>query len=154
MNTVIPINGFNFYFETLDFQGDSKKFYITYHNDISFRSFDIVINQKWINEVGFEKVMECLSKVFNDPLKSTKKTLGDWCRVKAKIDYYKRKQSKKEKQLEKQLFEEIIKYEFKKIENVELTLIRKFRLLNEFGKASAMDYINDLIEMNRYKLEV
>ncbi|WP_243895422.1 hypothetical protein [Clostridium perfringens] len=55
MSTVKTINGFNFYFETLDFQGDSKKFYITYHNDISFKSFDIVINQIWINEVGLKK---------------------------------------------------------------------------------------------------
>ena len=61
---------------------------------------------------------------------------------------------KKQLEKEQQLFKDNLIKEFNKIENAELTLIRKFRLLNEFGKASAMDYINDLIEINRYKLEV
>ena len=34
MNTVRTINGFKFYIEILDFQGDNKKFYINYHNDL------------------------------------------------------------------------------------------------------------------------
>mgnify|MGYP007054734476 CR=1 FL=1 len=54
MSTVRKINGFNFYFETLDFQGDNKKFYITLHADSSFKSFDIVINKNWIYGSGMK----------------------------------------------------------------------------------------------------
>ncbi|BDU86950.1 hypothetical protein SNUCP2_00330 [Clostridium perfringens A] len=99
MSIVKTINGFNFYFETLDFQGDNKKFYITYHNDISFRSFDIVINRRWIDKVGFQEAIKYISNVFNDPKKATKKTLGDLWRIDLKLKYYRDKALENEKKI-------------------------------------------------------
>lgn len=78
------------------------------------------------------------------------KTVRDLQRIYIKLDYYREKQAEKEIQR----FRDSIKNEFKKIENAELTLIDKFRTLNESGQAMAMSYIDDLTGMNRYKLEV
>lgn len=140
MSTVKTINGFDFYFETLDFQGDSKKFYITYHKDISFKSFDIVINRRWINEVGFKKVMECVSKVFNDPKKSTKKTLRDLWRIDLKIKYYKNK-----------ALENDCKKKIDLIDNIEGKIIDRFRELNACGQVRVLEYLEDLIGISKYR---
>ncbi|EHK2349779.1 hypothetical protein PTM93_14585 [Clostridium perfringens] len=140
MSTVRTINGFNFYFETLDFQGDSKKFYITYHNDISFKSFDIVINQIWINEVGLKKVMEYVSNVFNDPKKATKKTLGDLWRIDLKLKYY------RDKALENKCKEKI-----ELIGNIEDKIVGEFKKLNAIGQVRALELLEDLIGINKYR---
>ena len=145
------INGNIFYISALDFQGDNKKFYLTYHPSNELNEFDLVINRKWINSIGINKVMESLEVVFYNPEKAiTVKTLGALRKIYIKLEYYREKQAEEEIQR----FRESIKNEFKKIENAELSLIEKFRGLNESGQAMAMDYINDLTEMNRYKLEV
>ncbi|HII4489061.1 hypothetical protein QTH24_14830 [Clostridium perfringens] len=140
MITVKTINGFNFYFEILDFQGDSKKFYITYHNDISFKSFDIVINQIWINEVGLKKVMEYVSNVFNDPKKATKKTLGDLWRIDLKLKYY------RDKALENKCKEKI-----ELIGNIEDKIVGEFKKLNAIGQVRALELLEDLIGINKYR---
>ncbi|EHR0219565.1 hypothetical protein [Clostridium perfringens] len=140
MSTVKTINGFNFYFEILDFQGDSKKFYITYHNDISFKSFDIVINQIWINEVGLKKVMEYVSNVFNDPKKATKKTLGDLWRIDLKLKYY------RDKALENKCKEKI-----ELIGNIEDKIVGEFKKLNAIGQVRALELLEDLIGINKYR---
>lgn len=140
VSTVKTINGFNFYFEILDFQGDSKKFYITYHNDISFKSFDIVINQIWINEVGLKKVMEYVSNVFNDPKKATKKTLGDLWRIDLKLKYY------RDKALENKCKEKI-----ELIGNIEDKIVGEFKKLNAIGQVRALELLEDLIGINKYR---
>ncbi|EJT5934307.1 hypothetical protein QTI42_14605 [Clostridium perfringens] len=140
MSTVKTINGFNFYFEILDFQGDSKKFYITYHNDISFKSFDIVINQIWINEVGLKKVMEYVSNIFNDPKKATKKTLGDLWRIDLKLKYY------RDKALENKCKEKI-----ELIGNIEDKIVGEFKKLNAIGQVRALELLEDLIGINKYR---
>lgn len=140
MSTVRTINGFNFYFETLDFQGDSKKFYITYHNDISFKSFDIVINQRWINEVGFKKVMEYVSNVFNDPKKTTKNTLGDLWRINLKLKYYRNKALENE-----------CKKKIETIGNIEHRIVEGFKGLNAIGQIRALELLEDLIGINKYR---
>nr|WP_260337921.1 hypothetical protein [Clostridium perfringens] len=140
VSTVKTINGFNFYFEILDFQGDSKKFYITYHNDISFKSFDIVINQIWINEVGLKKVMEYVSNIFNDPKKATKKTLGDLWRIDLKLKYY------RDKALENKCKEKI-----ELIGNIEDKIVGEFKKLNAIGQVRALELLEDLIGINKYR---
>lgn len=140
MNTVRTINGFNFYFETLDFQGDNKKFYITYHNDISFRSFDIVINKRWIDKVGFEESINYVSNVFNDPKKATKKTLGDLWRIDLKLKYY------RDRALENKCKEKI-----ELIGNIEDKIVGEFKKLNAIGKVRALELLEDLIGINKYR---
>lgn len=140
MSTVKTINGFNFYFETLDFQGDSKKFYITYHNDISFKSFDIVINRRWINEVGFEEAMKYVSNVWDNPKKATKKTLGDLWRIDLKLKYY------RDKALENKCKEKI-----ELIGNIEDKIVGKFKKLNAIGQVRALELLEDLIGINKYR---
>ncbi|EHK2357040.1 hypothetical protein NML04_15355 [Clostridium perfringens] len=140
MSTVKTINGFNFYFETLDFQGDSKKFYITYHNDISFKSFDIVINRRWINEVGFEEAMKYVSNVWDNPKKATKKTLGDLWRIDLKLKYY------RDKALENKCKEKI-----ELIGNIEDKIVGEFKKLNAIGQVRALELLEDLIGINKYR---
>ncbi|HHD2971646.1 TPA: hypothetical protein ACOTJ4_002814 [Clostridium perfringens] len=140
MSTVKTINGFNFYFETLDFQGDSKKFYITYHNDISFKSFDIVINRRWINEVGFEEAMKYVSNVWDNPKKATKKTLGDLWRIDLKLKYY------RDKALENKCKEKI-----ELIGNIEDKILGEFKKLNAIGQVRALELLEDLIGINKYR---
>lgn len=140
MNTVRTINGFNFYFETLDFQGDNKKFYITYHNDISFRSFDIVINRRWIDKVGFEESIKYVSNVFNDPKKATKKTLGDLWRIDLKLKYY------RDRALESKCKEKI-----ELIGNIEEKIVGEFKKLNAIGQVRALELLEDLIGINKYR---
>lgn len=144
------INGNIFYIEKLDFQGDNKKFYITFHSVKEFDKFDLVINKKFANPVGREYLRKELEYVLSNPNKALANRFGKLIKIHKKLEFYRKKQSEKEEQL----FKDNLIKEFKKIENAELTLIRKFRLLNEFGKARALNYIDDLIEMNRYKLEV
>lgn len=144
------INGNIFYIEKLDFQGDNKKFYITFHSGKEFDKFDLVINKKFANPVGREYLRKKLEYVLSNPNKALANRFGKLIKIHKKLEFYRKKQLEKEKQL----FEEIIKYEFKKIENAELTLIEKFNLLNESGQAIALNYIDDLTEINRYKLEV
>ena len=140
MSTVKTINGFNFYFETLDFQGDSKKFYITYHNDISFKSFDIVINRRWINEVGFEEAMKYVSNVWDNPKKATKKTLGDLWRIDLKLKYY------RDKALENKCKEKI-----ELIGNIDDKIVGEFKKLNAIGQVRALELLEDLIGINKYR---
>ncbi|WP_415347797.1 hypothetical protein [Clostridium perfringens] len=140
MSTVRTINGFNFYFETLDFQGDSKKFYITYHNDISFKSFDIVINRRWINEVGFEEAMKYVSNVWDNPKKATKKTLVDLWRIDLKLKYY------RDKALENKCKEKI-----ELIGNIEDKIVGEFKKLNVIGQVRALELLEDLIGINKYR---
>ncbi|MDK3224020.1 hypothetical protein EHZ12_15455 [Clostridium perfringens] len=140
MSTVKTINGFNFYFETLDFQGDSKKFYITYHNDIYFKSFDIVINRRWINEVGFEEAMKYVSNVWDNPKKATKKTLGDLWRIDLKLKYY------RDKALENKCKEKI-----ELIGNIEDKIVGEFKKLNAIGQVRALELLEDLIGINKYR---
>lgn len=140
MSTVKTINGFNFYFETLDFQGDSKKFYITYHNDISFKSFDIVINRRWINEVGFEEAMKYVSNVWDNPKKATKKTLVDLWRIDLKLKYY------RDKALENKCKEKI-----ELIGNIEDKIVGEFKKLNVIGQVRALELLEDLIGINKYR---
>ena len=140
MSTVKTINGFNFYFEILDFQGDSKKFYITYHNDISFKSFDIVINRRWINEVGFEEAMKYVSNVWDNPKKATKKTLGDLWRIDLKLKYY------RDKALENKCKEKI-----ELIGNIEDKIVGEFKKLNAIGQVRALELLEDLIGINKYR---
>lgn len=140
MSTVKTINGFNFYFETLDFQWDSKKFYITYHNDISFKSFDIVINRRWINEVGFEEAMKYVSNVWDNPKKATKKTLGDLWRIDLKLKYY------RDKALENKCKEKI-----ELIGNIEDKIVGEFKKLNAIGQVRALELLEDLIGINKYR---
>lgn len=140
MSTVKTINGFNFYFETLDFQGDSKKFYITYHNDISFKSFDIIINRRWINEVGFEEAMKYVSNVWDNPKKATKKTLGDLWRIDLKLKYY------RDKALENKCKEKI-----ELIGNIEDKIVGEFKKLNAIGQVRALELLEDLIGINKYR---
>ncbi len=147
------INGNIFYISALDFQGDNKKFYFTYHLGGIYdgtNKFDLVINKKWIDIVGMNSVVEKIEYILINPKRAMVNKFGKLIKIHKKLEFYRKKQSEKERQL----FKDNLIKEFKKIENAELTLIRKFRLLNEIGKASAMDYINDLIEMNRYKLEI
>lgn len=140
------INGFKFYIETLDFQGNNKKFYITFHQDSSFKSFDIVINQNWINEVGFEKAMEYVSNVFNDPKKSTKKTLGDLWRVNSKIKYYRNKVLENEKKI----IENECKKKIESIDKIEDKIIERFKRLNTMGKANLLEHLDTLLGTNKY----
>lgn len=140
MSTVKTINGFNFYFEILDFQGDSKKFYITYHNDISFKSFDIVINRRWINEVGFEEAMKYVSNVWDNPKKATKKTLVDLWRIDLKLKYY------RDKALENKCKEKI-----ELIGNIEDKIVGEFKKLNVIGQVRALELLEDLIGINKYR---
>ncbi|EHP46937.1 MAG: hypothetical protein E7D79_15550 [Clostridium perfringens] len=140
MNTVRTINGFNFHFEVLDFQGDNKKFYITYHNDISFRSFDIVINRRWIDKVGFEEAMKYVSNVWDNPKKATKKTLGDLWRIDLKLKYY------RDKALENKCKEKI-----ELIGDIEDKIVGEFKKLNVIGQVRALELLEDLIGINKYR---
>lgn len=140
MNTVRTINGFNFHFEVLDFQGDNKKFYITYHNDISFRSFDIVINRRWIDKVGFEEAMKYVSNVWDNPKKATKKTLEDLWRIDLKLKYY------RDKALENKCKEKI-----ELIGNIEDKIVGEFKKLNVIGQVRALEFLEDLIGINKYR---
>lgn len=134
------INGFNFYVEILDFQGDNKKFYIIYHDDMSFKSFDIVINQNWINEVGLKKAKEYVSKVFNDPKRATKKTLGDHWRINLKLKYY------RDKTLENKC-----KKKIESIGNIEDKIVGEFKKLNAIGQVRALELLDSLIRINKYR---
>lgn len=140
MNTVGTINGFNFHFEVLDFQGDNKKFYITYHNDISFKSFDIVINQNWINEVGFDEFMKSLSNVWENPKKAIKKTLEDLWRIDLKLKYY------RDKALENKC-----KKKIELIGNIEDKIVGEFKKLNAIGQVRALELLEGLIGINKYR---
>ena len=144
------INGNIFYISALDFQGDNKKFYITFHPSNTINGFDLTFNKKWIDSIGMDSVVEKIEYILLNPKKAMVNRFGKLIKIHKKLEFYRKKQLEKEQQL----FKDNLIKEFNKIENAELTLIRKFRLLNEFGKASAMYYINDLIEINRYKLEV
>lgn len=145
------INGNIFHISALNFQGDNKKFYLTYHPSSELNEFDLVINRSWINSSGINSVTESLKTVFYNPEQAiTVRTLGSLRKIYIKLDYYRKRQS--EKEIES--FRECIKDELKKIENAEITLIEKFRSLNESGQAMVMSYIEDLTGMNRYKLEV
>lgn len=139
MSIVKTINGFNFYFETLDFQGDNKKFYINLHADSSLKSFDIVINKNWINEVGFDEFMKSLSNVLDNPKKSIKKTLGDLWRVNSKIKYYRNKALENE-----------CKKKIESIDKIEDKIIEKFKRLNTMGKANLLEHLDTLLGTNKY----
>ncbi|MGG5460009.1 hypothetical protein [Clostridium sp. B9] len=140
MSTVRTINGFNFYFETLDFQGDNKKFYITLHADSSFRSFDIVINRRWINKVGFEEAMKYVSNFWDNPKKATKKTLGDLWRIDLKLKYYRYKALENE-----------CKKIIESIGNIEDKILEGFKKLNAIGQVRALELFEELMEKNKYR---
>lgn len=140
MSTVRTINGFKFYFETLDFQGDSKKFYITLHADSSFKSFDIVINKNWIDKVGLEEVIKYVSKVWDNPLGATKKTLGGLWRIDLKLKYY------RDKALENKC-----KKKIELIGNIEDKILGEFKKLNAIGQVRALELLEDLIGINKYR---
>lgn len=140
MNKARIINGFNFYFETLDFQGDNKKFYITLHADSSFKSFDIVINKNWIDKVGFEEAIKYVSKVWENPKKAIKKTLEDLWRIDLKLKYY------RDKALENKYKEKI-----ELIGNIEDKILGEFKKLNAIGQVRALELLEGLIGINKYR---
>ena len=147
MSTVRTINGFNFYFEKLDFQGDNKKFYITLHADSSFKSFDIVINKNWIDKVGFEEAIKYVSKVWDNPLGATKKTLGGLWRINLKLKYYRDKALENENKI----IENKCKKKIELIGNTEDKIVREFKKLNAIGQVIALEFLKSLIEINKYR---
>ncbi|SHF15328.1 hypothetical protein [Clostridium fallax] len=151
MSIVQTINGFNFYFEILDFQGDNKKFYINIHScdeNHKFKNFIVYLNRQWVKSIGMQEVKKELAKVFENPIDVPKTTLEDLWRIDSKIKHYKSIKLEKDNQL----YRKSIKDEFKKIENVEVTLIEKFKSLNTDGQAMLMSYLDDLMLLNKYRL--
>ncbi|MDQ0150677.1 hypothetical protein ACFO6R_11450 [Eubacterium multiforme] len=142
------INGNIFYISALDFQGDNKKFYITFRTINGVSGFDLVINRKWIDTVGMGNVAGKIELALANPRKAMVNRFGKLIKIHKKLEFYRKKQSEKEEHL----FKDNLIKEFKKVENAKSTLIEKFNSLNESGQARALDYLNDLTEMNRYKL--
>ncbi|WP_338630496.1 hypothetical protein [Clostridium baratii] len=147
--TIKKINGNIFYISALDFQGDNKKFYITFCTIGGVSGFKIAINKKFVNPDGREHLKKELEYVLDNPTKAIGNRFKKAIRTYKKLEFYRKKQLEKKEEK----FRERIKEKFKKIENFELTLIEKVRMLNEDGQAMAMSYIDDLTGMNKYKLE-
>lgn len=137
---VKTINGIKFYFRILDFQGDNKRFYITYHEDSSLENFDITINKRWLDSVGMHEVMDNIKIVFNNPKRSTKKTIGEFWRIKKKLNYYEKKE-----------IENIAERKIKSISDIENIIVEKFRGLNALGQVRALEYLEDLIGISKYR---
>lgn len=147
MSIVKTINGFNFYFETLDFQGDNKKFYINLHADSSLKSFDIVINKNWIDKVGFEEAIKYVSKVWDNPKKFTEMTLGEYNEINSKIKYYRDKALENENKI----IENKCKKKIGLIGNIEDKIVGEFKKLNAIGQVRALELLEDLITLNKYR---
>ncbi|MDU2231615.1 MAG: hypothetical protein E7E40_08885, partial [Clostridium perfringens] len=78
--------------------------------------------------------------VFNDPKKATKKTLGDLWRIDLKLKYY------RDKALENKCKEKI-----ELIGNIEDKIVGEFKKLNAIGQVRALELLEDLIGINKYR---
>ncbi|WCM70548.1 hypothetical protein LZD60_02970 [Clostridium perfringens] len=84
--------------------------------------------------------MEYVSNVFNDPKKATKKTLGDLWRIDLKLKYY------RDKALENKC-----KKKIELIGNIEDKIVGEFKKLNAIGQVRALELLEDLIGINKYR---
>ena len=86
--------------------------------------------------------MEYVSNVFNDPKKATKKTLGDLWRIDLKLKYY------RDKALDNKC-----KKKIELIGNIEDKIVGEFKKLNAIGQVRALELLEDLIGINKYRAQ-